>query len=106
MQGSIFRERYRIEEIPFPCRIQRSRVIPQLAEVCELNPECIPDRKEFSRAADRTNIEAFRQVAIDMTKECISLGLMKGRIIGVDGSLIKSNTSADKNKETLSPYPI
>ncbi len=80
--------------------IEELRENPKLAEVCELNPECIPDRKVFSRAADRTGIEAFRQVAIDMTKECLSIGLMKGRMIGVDGSLIKSNTSAHKNKET------
>jgi hypothetical protein len=80
--------------------IEELRENPRLAEVCELNPKCIPDRKVFSRTADRTGIEAFRQVAIDMTKECLSLGLMKGRIIGIDGSLIKSNTSAHKNKET------
>ncbi len=80
--------------------IEELKENPKLAEVCELNPECIPDRKVFSRAADRTGIEVFRQIAIDMTKECLSLGLMKGRMIGVDGSLIKSNTSAHKNEET------
>ncbi len=80
--------------------IEELRENPKLAQVCELNPRCIPDRKLFSRAADRTGIEVFRQVAIDMTKECLSLGLMKGRMIGIDGSLIKSNTSAHKNEET------
>lgn len=80
--------------------IEELRENPKLAQVCELNPNCIPDRKLFSRAADRTGIEVFRQVAIDMTKECLSLGLMKGRMIGIDGSLIKSNTSAHKNEET------
>ncbi len=80
--------------------IEELRENPKLAEVCELNPECIPDRKIFSRAADRTGIEVFQQIAIDMTKECLSLGLMKGRMVGIDGSLIKSNTSAHKNKET------
>lgn len=35
-----------------------------------------------------------------MTKECVSPGLLKGRMIGIDGSLIKSNTSPHKNKET------
>lgn len=80
--------------------IEELRENPKLAEVCDLNPECIPDRKIFSRAADRTGIEVFQQIAIDMTKECLSLGLMKGRMVGIDGSLIKSNTSAHKNKET------
>ncbi len=80
--------------------IEELKENPKLAEVCDLNPKCIPDRKVFSRAADRTGIEAFRQVAHDMTKECISLGLMKGRMVGVDGSLIKSNTSTHKNEET------
>ncbi len=80
--------------------IEELRENPNLAEVCELKPECIPDRKIFSRVADRIGIEIFRQIAIDMTKECLSLGLMKGIMIGVDGSLIKSNTSAHKNEET------
>jgi Transposase DDE domain/Transposase domain (DUF772) len=80
--------------------IEELRENPKLAEVCDLNPRCIPDRKVFSRVADRTGIEAFREVAIDMTKECIALGLMKGRIVGIDGSLIRSNSSAHKNEET------
>lgn len=80
--------------------IEELKENPKLAEVCDLNPKCVPARKVFSRAADRIGIEAFRQVAIDMTKECLSLGLMKGRMVGVDGSLIKSNSSAHKNEET------
>ncbi len=80
--------------------IEELRENPKLAEVCDLNSKCLPDRKVFSRAADRMGIEAFRQVAIDMTKECLSLGLMKGRMVGIDGSLIKSNSSAHKNEET------
>jgi hypothetical protein len=80
--------------------IEELRENPELAKVCELNPNCIPDRKIFSRAADRMGIETFRQIAIDMTKECLSLGLIKGRMVGVDGSLIKSNTSTHKNEET------
>jgi len=31
--------------------IEELRENPRLAEVCELNPKCIPDRKVFSRAA-------------------------------------------------------
>lgn len=73
---------------------------PKLAEVCELNSKCIPSRKVFSRAMDRIGMESFRKVAIHMAKECISLGLMKGSMVGIDGSLIKSNTSVHKNKET------
>lgn len=80
--------------------IEELKENPKLAYVCDLNPNCIPDRKMFSRAIDRTGIEVFRQVAIDMTKECLSLGLMKGRMIGIDGSLIRSNTSIHKNEET------
>ncbi|NJD01236.1 MAG: transposase, partial [Ruminiclostridium sp.] len=79
--------------------IEELKENPKLAEVCELNPGRIPDRKIFSRAANRMGIEVFRQIAIDMTKECLSLGLMKGRVIGIDGSLIRSNTSAHKNEE-------
>lgn len=80
--------------------IEELRENPELAKVCGLNPNSIPDRKVFSRVADRTGIETFRQIAIDMTKECLSLGLIKGRMVGVDGSLIKSNSSAHKNEET------
>lgn len=71
----------------------------KFAEVFELKPHQIPSRKVFSRAADRFGIESFRQITIAMVKECLSLGLIKGRLVGVDGSLIKSNTSHHKNKE-------
>jgi hypothetical protein len=81
--------------------IEELRENPELAKVCELNPNCIPDRKIFSRAADRLGIETFRQIAIDMTKECLSLGLIKGRMVGVDGSLIKSNTSGETVRKNL-----
>jgi hypothetical protein len=80
--------------------IEELKENPKLAEVLKLNPNCIPSRKVFSRAADRIGIQAFGLVANDMTKECLSLGLIKGRMVGVDGSLIKSNTSRHKNRET------
>jgi hypothetical protein len=72
----------------------------RLAEVCGFSPNKIPTRTIISRAADKFGIEVFREVTIDLVKKCMSLGLMKGRFVGVDGTLIKSNTSPHKNKET------
>jgi len=72
----------------------------KLAKVCGFAPNNIPTRIIISRAADKFGIEVFREITADMVKKCISLGLMKGRMVGVDGTLIKSNTSSHKNKET------
>ena len=72
----------------------------RLAEVCGFAPNKIPTRTIISRAANKFGIEVFREITIDIVKKCMSLGLMKGRLVGVDGTLIKSNTSPHKNKET------
>jgi hypothetical protein len=72
----------------------------RLADVCGFVPNKIPTRTIISRAADKFGIEIFREITIDIVKNCMSLGLMKGRFVGVDGTLIKSNTNPHKNKET------
>ncbi|HJH30707.1 MAG TPA: transposase [Methanosarcinaceae archaeon] len=72
----------------------------RFAEVCGFASNRILTRTIISRAADKFGIEVFREITTDMVKKCISLGLMKGRMVGVDGTLIKSNTSPYKNKET------
>lgn len=72
----------------------------RLAEVCGFAPNKIPTRTIISRAADKFGIEVFREITIDIVNTCMSLGLMKGRLVGVDGTLIKSNTNPHKNKET------
>ena len=72
----------------------------KLAQVCGFAANKIPTRTIISRAADKFGIEVFREITIDMVKNCMSLGLMKGKLVGVDGTLIKSNTSPHKNKET------
>lgn len=72
---------------------------PRLAEVCGFKSNYIPTRTIISRAADEFGIEAFRDVAVDMVNKCMTLGLIKGRMIGIDGSLIRSNTSPYKDKE-------
>jgi hypothetical protein len=72
----------------------------KLAEVCGFAPNKIPTRTIISRAADKFGIEVFREITISMVKKSMSLGLMKGRLVGVDGTLIKSNTSPYKNKKS------
>lgn len=72
---------------------------PRLTEVCGFKSNSIPSRTIISRVADVFGIEAFRDVAVEMVNECLFLGLIKGHIVGVDGSLIKSNTSPYKDKE-------
>ena len=69
----------------------------KLAGVCGFAPNKIPTRIIISRAVDNFGIEVFREITISMVKESMSLGLMKGRLVGVDGTLIKSNTSPYKN---------
>ncbi|MDW7727804.1 MAG: hypothetical protein SCH70_11970 [Candidatus Methanoperedens sp.] len=71
----------------------------RLPEVCGFKSNSIPSRTIISRVADVFGIEAFRDVAVEMVNECLFLGLIKGRIVGVYGSLIKSNTSPYKDKE-------
>jgi Transposase DDE domain len=73
---------------------------PALADLCGF--KSIPTAKIFSRVMDeeRMGIEPFRELFYDLSKTSRSLGLWKGRLVGLDGSLIKSNTSSYKNKET------
>lgn len=73
---------------------------PALAELCGF--QSIPTTKVFSRVMDddRMGIEPFRELFYDLSKASLSLGLWKGRLIGLDGSLIESNTSSYKNKKT------
>ena len=73
---------------------------PALADLCGF--KSIPTAKVFSRVMEkeRMGIEPFRELFYDLSKTSRSLGLWKGRLTGLDGSLIKSNTSSHKNKET------
>jgi hypothetical protein len=73
---------------------------PALAELCGF--QSIPTAKVFSRVMDenRMGIEPFRELFYDLSETSRSLGLWKGRLIGLDGSLIESNTSSYKNKKT------
>jgi hypothetical protein len=65
-----------------------------LADLCGF--KSIPTAKVFSRVMDeeRMGIEPFRELFYDLSKTSRSLGLWKGRLTGLDGSLIKSNTSS------------
>lgn len=68
--------------------------IPSLVENCGL--ESIPSRKTISRAIDRFGTEIYYQIYRDMGLICMKLGLAPGRILALDGTLIKSGCS---------PYP-
>jgi len=72
----------------------------KLVKLCGFAHNKIPTRTIISRVIDKFGIEVFREITVDMVKKCMSLGLIKGRMVGVDGTLIKSNTSAYKNKKT------
>ena len=67
------------------------REVPGLAENCGL--ESIPSRKTISRAIDRFGTEIYYQVYKDMAQRCIELGLARGRVLALDGTLIKSGCS-------------
>jgi hypothetical protein len=70
---------------------------PALAELCGF--QSIPTAKIFSRVIDenRMGIEPFRELFYDLSKTSRSLELWKGRLIGLDGSLIKI---ADRRSES------
>jgi len=67
------------------------REVPGLVENCGL--ESIPSRKTISRAIDRFGTEIYYQVYKDMAQRCIDLGLARGRVLALDGTLIKSGCS-------------
>jgi hypothetical protein len=67
---------------------------PKLLEICELHE--VPDRKVISRTVDVYGIEPFRFLFYDLTKIGLQYGIMRGRFIGFDGTLLKSNCSPFK----------
>lgn len=70
------------------------REIPVLVENCGLRS--IPSRKMISRAIDRYGSEIYYQIYRDMATRCMDLGLARGRVVALDGTLIRSGCS---------PYP-
>lgn len=68
--------------------------LPVLAENCGL--VSVPSRKTVSRAIDRFGTDIYYQVYRDMAQRCMDLGLARGRVLALDGTLIKSGCS---------PYP-
>lgn len=68
--------------------------LPSLVENCGL--VSVPSRKTVSRAIDRFGTDIYYQVYRDMAQRCMDLGLAPGRVLALDGTLIKSGCS---------PYP-
>lgn len=67
---------------------------PGLLEVCGLH--AVPDRKVISRTVDVYGVEPFRFLFHDLARICMSYGIMRGRFMGFDGTLLKSNCSPFK----------
>ena len=72
---------------------------PYLARSCLLDPYDIPDRKMFSRVIDRIGLMPFYLEFYDLAYKCKRMGILPGRITGVDGSLLESNCRPYKNKK-------
>jgi hypothetical protein len=70
------------------------REIPLLVNNCGLR--FIPSRKMISRTIDRYGCDIYYQIYRDMATRCMDLGLAPGRVVALDGTLIKSGCS---------PYP-
>jgi len=77
---------------------------PDLADLCGF--KSIPTAKVFSRVMEkeRMGIELFRELFYDLSKASLSLGLWKGQLTGLDGRLIKSNTSSSPPEECTPFY--
>lgn len=67
---------------------------PRLLEVCGLHE--VPDRKVISRTVDVYGVEPFRFLFYDLARICMGYGIMRGRFMGFDGTLLKSNCSPFK----------
>lgn len=74
--------------------IHSLREIPLLVKNCGF--DSIPSRKMISRTIDRYGCEIYYQIYRDMASQCMDLGLARGRVVALDGTLIKSGCS---------PYP-
>ena len=71
---------------------------PRLAELCLLKPYDIPDRTMFSRVVDRVGLTPFYLEFYNLAHKCKIQGILPGRIVGVDGSLLESNCRPYKNR--------
>jgi transposase len=59
-----------------------------------------PDHSVLSKARERWGVEAFRCLFTRMVEQCVALGLVDGRKVYCDSSLVDANAANDSIKKT------
>jgi len=60
----------------------------------------IPDHSVLSKARERWGVEVFRCLFTRMVEQCVALGLVDGRKVYCDSSLVDANAANDSIKKT------
>jgi hypothetical protein len=69
----------------------------EIRELCGLGS--VPSRKLLSRGIDLFGTQIYQEIYKDLGQTCLRLGLAKGRIVGIDGSLVESGISPYRTRE-------
>jgi len=69
----------------------------ELRRICSLAD--VPSRRLLSRSMDLFGTQIYLEIYQDLAQTCLDLGLARGRIVGLDGTLIQSGISPHKNRE-------
>lgn len=70
---------------------------PELREICGLGS--VPSRKLLSRCVDLFGTQIYTEIYRDLAQRCLGLGLARGRVVGLDGTLIRSGISPYRKRE-------
>lgn len=69
----------------------------RLRELCGLRDT--PSRKLLSRGVDLFGTRIYTEIYKDLGHACLGLGLARGRIVGIDGTLVESGISPHRSRE-------
>lgn len=75
----------------------------QLREDRELRQLCglwnVPSRKILSRGVDLFGTQIYLDIYRDLGQDCVKMGLARGRIVGIDGTMVESGISPHRSRE-------
>lgn len=69
----------------------------ELRELCGLGS--VPSRKLLSRGVDLFGTQIYLDIFRDLGRRCLDLGLARGRVVGLDGTLVESGISPRRSRE-------
>jgi transposase/uncharacterized protein (UPF0179 family) len=62
--------------------------------------DSIPDHSVLSKARQRWGVEVFRRLFVRLVEQCVALGLVDGRRVYCDASLVDADAANDSVKDT------